>query len=160
VAAVKHGAKDDPRYPSPRQLRSVLSFVIDLVAHLGLAFLIAFVIRYQLDAVLGSAANLFLVAAALVLFVLISFVDRVLVQCIFGATLGKAVIGLRVIRDDTGGPGTLWLFLRDWLLSVLTIVGAAMSPCPAGHTRRPPRSPSRGTVLRTSGHNRSSAIAM
>ncbi|HEX6359571.1 RDD family protein [Actinophytocola sp.] len=124
---VKHGAKNDPRYPSPRELRSVISFAIDLVAHWALAFLIAFPVS-RLGIGSESFAPVLLVLAALVLFVLVSFVDRVLVQSVFGATVGKALTGLRMIRDDTGGPGTLWLFLRNWLLSILVVVGAALGP--------------------------------
>lgn len=82
--------------------------MIDWIALVAVAFGTALVLLVFLDAAVPeNLAVVFLVVATLVLFILVSFVDRVLVQSIRGATIGKALTGLRVIQDDTGGPGSL-----------------------------------------------------
>jgi hypothetical protein len=114
-----HGGENDPRYPSPKQLLRVLSFIIDILAHttlgLGLSYLILRTATGKPD--IGP-----LIVGTVIFFVGISFVDRVFVQWIFRVTIGKALTGLRVIRSDTGGRANLWHFLRDWLLGCLGIL--------------------------------------
>ncbi len=72
----KHANSDDPRYPSPRQWRTIL--------------------------------------------------NRVLVQWACRTTLGKALVALCLIRDDTGGRPTLRSLIKAWLfgalMTVLTVV--------------------------------------
>jgi hypothetical protein len=113
---VDHGAQGDPRYPSPRRLRKVLSFVIDLVVHLSLATVIAATVaphdpgRFLLFWLIGLIG--------------VSIVDRILVQWASQATLGKALTGLRMIRDDTGGRPSWWLLTKAWLLGLIMILGS------------------------------------
>ncbi|MEV0838348.1 RDD family protein [Actinocatenispora sera] len=116
-----HGAAGDPRYPSPRELRKVLSFVLDLVLHLAIGVgIAAAMIRLGQPAVVGAVAGL-------VGFVVASAVHRIAVQRLTSATLGKAITGLRIIRDDTGGPATTGLLVMQWLFGVILIVAGLSS---------------------------------
>jgi uncharacterized RDD family membrane protein YckC len=122
----EHGAEDDPRYPSPTKCRAALSFVLDLVAHLAIAYAVTVaLLKSQLA---GSAPRdgFVVVVGVAIVFVVVSIVDRVFVQWMFQATIGKMVTALRVIRSDTGGRGTFWLYVRDWLLGVFGILAAAL----------------------------------
>ncbi|WP_344318704.1 RDD family protein [Actinocatenispora thailandica] len=116
-----HGAARDPRYPSPRELRKVLSFALDLVLHLAIGVgVAAALLRAGQPVVVGAAAGLagFVVASA---------VHRIVVQRLTSATLGKAVTGLRIIRDDTGGPATTGLLIMQWVFGVILIVAGLFS---------------------------------
>jgi hypothetical protein len=116
-----HGAAGDPRYPSPRELRKVLSFVLDLVLHVAIGVgVAAALLRLGQPAVVGAVAGIagFVVASA---------VHRIVVQRLTSATLGKAITGLRIIRDDTGGPATTGLLIMQWLFGVLLIVAGLFS---------------------------------
>ncbi|GIL27502.1 RDD family protein [Actinocatenispora comari] len=116
-----HGAAGDPRYPSPRELRKVLSFGLDLVLHLAIGVgVAAALLRLGQPAVVGAVAGIagFVVASA---------VHRIVVQRLTSATLGKAITGLRIIRDDTGGPATTGLLVMQWLFGVLLIVAGLFS---------------------------------
>lgn len=116
-----HGAARDPRYPSPRELRKVLSFGLDLVLHLAIgAGVAAALMRLRQPAAVG-------VVAGLVGFVVASAVHRIVVQRLTSATLGKAITGLRIIRDDTGGPATTGLLILQWLFGVILIVAGMLS---------------------------------
>lgn len=108
-----HAAGRDPRYPSSRRLRRVFSFVIDLVVHLVIGMV-----------VLGSAPMdpAFALLAGVGAFFAASILDRIVLQRICRATVGKLITGLRVIRDDTGGPPTVWALVKDWLFGVLAVL--------------------------------------
>lgn len=58
---------------------------------------------------------------ALGTFLAVSFLDRVLVQRMFAASLGKALLGVRVIRYDTGGGPTLWPLVKQWLFEFAVV---------------------------------------
>jgi hypothetical protein len=118
----KHGGKDDPRYPSKDGLRTVLGFAIDLlVVHIGGAVAVGFafaqVPKLSSDAVLAGIGA----------FVGLSIVHRVLVQWAFATTLGKALWGLVMIRDDTGGRPTLWSLVKAWMIGAFTLTLAVLS---------------------------------
>lgn len=111
-----HGGRQDPRYPATTDLRHVLAILIDLVLHLGTAVVVAFVLAAKQSETAG------ILAGAGVFFAL-SIVDRIIVQRLFRATVGKMITGLYVIRDDTGGPPTVWSLTREWFQSI----GAVLS---------------------------------
>lgn len=110
-----HAVEGDPRYPSPRALRQVLSFIIDLAVHLAVA-----AGAFAGTSLVTDSAGV--LAAALCGFLGASLVHRILVQRLVQATLGKALTGLCVIRDDTGGPPTTWSLVKDWFLGLISRV--------------------------------------
>ncbi|WP_370947157.1 RDD family protein [Amycolatopsis sp. cg5] len=112
-----HGDDNDPRYPSPKVLRNVLAVLTDLVLHLGIGVAVGLVAKQRLP---GSPWVLYAILA----FVAASIVHRIFLQRLFGATLGKALTGLRLIRDDNAGRPNLWALTRFWLLSLLTALYA------------------------------------
>ncbi|WP_433601013.1 RDD family protein [Nocardia sp. CA-135953] len=123
---VRHGSSDDTRYPSPRLLRRVLAFAIDWALHLGvgLGSAIAVSPEFSVEAVtrfdwkhLGVNPII-----ALGFWALASVVDRVGVQAIFHATVGKAVFGLRVIRPDDGTSPSFGRLLAVWLVDLYMVV--------------------------------------
>ncbi|WP_176968901.1 RDD family protein [Amycolatopsis xylanica] len=112
-----HGADNDPRYPSPKTLRNVVAIIIDLVVHLGVGVAVGLVAKQRLP---GSPWVLY----ALLAFIAASIVHRIFLHRVFGATLGKALTGVRLIRDDNGGRPGLWALTRFWLVSLLTCISA------------------------------------
>ncbi|GAA1978586.1 hypothetical protein GCM10009754_63340 [Amycolatopsis minnesotensis] len=115
----KHGEDCDPRYPSPKSWRIWLGFVIDLVLHVGGGVGAALAVAKvpKLEPYAGNA-----VVIGIGAFVVLSLVHRVFVQWAVTTTLGKALCGLRLVRDDTGGRPTLWRLTKDWLLGLFVIV--------------------------------------
>jgi uncharacterized RDD family membrane protein YckC len=107
-------AKGDPRFPSSRLLRSCLAFVIDFALHFGAAAgtLWAF---HHLSALTSFHLVLLPVLGA---WILASVLNRIFVQRGMQATVGKAALGLRVIRDDTGMRPGLGLLARKWFQSL------------------------------------------
>jgi hypothetical protein len=112
----EHGDREDPRYPSPKSWRIVVSFILDLLIHLSLAYAAGLAYVHEKP----DSSQLLVTALA---FVLLSIVDRVFLQWALQATVGKLLTGLRLIRKDTGGRGTLWVYIRDWLFGVVAIFG-------------------------------------
>lgn len=110
-----HGRRGDPRYPGPTSLRHLLAFLIDLVLHLGIAAAVAVALAMRQDIQTG-------VLGGIGAFFGSSILDRIVVQRIFHATAGKMITGLRVIRDDDGGPPTLWLLVKEWFLGIFFAV--------------------------------------
>jgi hypothetical protein len=104
----KHAAKGDPRYPRPRRLRQVFAFTIDLVVHLGIGIPVA----VAPISVQNPVITLLAVVGG---FLGLSILDRIVVQRIFHATIGKMITGLCMIRDDTGGPPTVGSLIMAWL---------------------------------------------
>ncbi|WP_215547066.1 RDD family protein [Amycolatopsis sp. CA-230715] len=115
----KHGEDGDPRYPSPRGWRVGVGFLIDLLLHAGggagAALAVAKVPRFEQFS--GNAIPIGIGA-----FVVLSLVHRIFVQWAVTTTLGKALCGLRLVRDDTGGRPTLWRLTKDWLLGVFMML--------------------------------------
>ncbi|HEX3785697.1 MAG TPA: RDD family protein [Pseudonocardiaceae bacterium] len=109
---MEHGSQGDPRYPSPRRLRTTLAFAVDLVLALGALVGTFVATRHQPTLPVPA-----LVAIAAM--IVVSFVNRVLIQSIFRASIGEALFGLRLIRKSDGGRPGLWALLRAWLLSIV-----------------------------------------
>lgn len=118
----RHGAIDDPDYPSPRKLRRTMAFALDLLIHLaaGAAVGVAtapeaarYALLHRDWHHLGTIPIL-----SILYFLAASFVDRVIIQATFHTTLGKAVFGLVVLRPDTGRLPSLGRLLAIWLLDL------------------------------------------
>ncbi|HEU5107655.1 MAG TPA: RDD family protein [Micromonosporaceae bacterium] len=108
----RHADEGDPRYPSRRRFRYGLSIAIDVVMHLFWAFLTIGILLEDPD-----RSDLVIFLGGFAAYFAVSFVNRVLVQRAAHATLGKALTGLRTIRDDTGDPPTLRTLAQYWLYS-------------------------------------------
>ena len=119
----KHRDEGDPRYPSPHRLRYGLGFLVDLVLHLACAVAVLLAVARDPTVSLGV-----LLLAIPVTFIAVSIVHRIFLQRVFHATLGKALTGLRVIRDDTGGPPTLWSLTKAWLIGTVMVILGMLSP--------------------------------
>ncbi|MBA8926957.1 putative RDD family membrane protein YckC [Kutzneria viridogrisea] len=116
-----HGSDGDPRYPSPRALRNVLAFTVDFLLHVLLAFGVtaAFLHSPRLSGLwaVGAIGG----------FLLCSIGHRIFVQRLTGASLGKALTGLRFVREDTGGRPTVWQLTRNWLVGVFVVAATVLS---------------------------------
>lgn len=108
-----HGKKNDPRYPSTSDLRHMVAILIDLALHFGIAAVAFFVLAQR------QPANTSLLAGVGVFFGL-SLLDRIVVQRLCHATAGKLITGVCLVRDDTGGPPTVWSLVKEWFLSIVT----------------------------------------
>jgi hypothetical protein len=64
------------------------------------------------------------VSAALGTFIALSIAHRIVVQWACQTTVGKALVGVCLIRDDTGGRPTLWSLIKAWLLGVFVVLSA------------------------------------
>ena len=102
-----HGAKGDPRYPSPRRLRQWLAFAVDVLLHTA----VAAVVFVGLDRTVDSFAAL---VGAVVAYILVSFIHRTLFQWYFHATTGKMLFGLLAIRPEDGRWLRFPTLLRFW----------------------------------------------
>ena len=111
-----HASGRDPRYPSPHASRELLGALLEFAAHVVVAVIAAVVVQ-RTPAATPTTVTLTLIGV----FVAASFADRVLVQRLFAASLGKALLGLRVIRYDTGGGPTLWPLVKQWLFGFVVI---------------------------------------
>lgn len=96
-----HGDKNDPRYPSPRELRTAMAVVPDIALHAGVAWL-AF----------ARSSGIVSLLLAVLAYVGASFVHTVLFQRVTGgATVGKLLFGVVLIRGGDGRRPTLWNLL-------------------------------------------------
>ncbi|MFE9325696.1 hypothetical protein ACIHDR_30650 [Nocardia sp. NPDC052278] len=100
-----HGDKNDPRYPSPRELRGNTAAFFDIALHAGLAGAVA----NTAVSGLGWVVLIFMVTYAV-----LSFVHTVIVQRIIHATIGKALLGLVVIRGEDGRWPTFGNLVRGY----------------------------------------------
>lgn len=142
-----HGEKDDPRYPSPRRLRRALAFVVDFALTFLVGVVGGFVAfggdisygrfhlhlpeRVHLGAVshYGGLSMLGLVLA-------VSFANRVLIQWIARATVGKALFGLWVVDPSDGRRASLWLNVKSWLMTLVVLaeaIGSTSTGAGGGH---------------------------
>ncbi|WP_433605857.1 hypothetical protein [Prescottella agglutinans] len=112
----KHGESGDPRYPSPRDLRQAIAFVVDWVLHVAVG-LAAMAVCMDIPEI-GDWAALALPIG----WIAASLADRVVLQRIVHATVGKALFGLCVIRPSDGSWPTLGYLLKWWLLGALDAV--------------------------------------
>jgi RDD family protein len=109
----EHGKKGDPRYPSTSDLRHLVAILIDLVLHLGIAVVVFFVLAQRQEA--GTS-----LLVGIGVFFGLSILDRIVVQRICHATVGKLITGVCLIRSDTGGPPTVWSLVKEWFRSIFT----------------------------------------
>lgn|GEM_PF-3456788 len=139
----RHGAIDDPDYPSPRKLRRALGFVLDMLIHIaaGAAVSIAtapeparYALLHRDWHGLGPIPVL-----AVLYFVAASFVDRVIIQAIFRTTIGKAVFGLITVRPDTGQRPSFGRLLGVWLMDLWLPIGIAAEFAGNGGSATPDR---------------------
>jgi hypothetical protein len=91
--------------------------VLDIALHAGLATVLVVVLGHRVAAVGANP-----VPAWVVGYVLVSLVHRVLVQRLFSATLGKLLVGIRLVRRDSGRRADLLRLLIRWLMSALAVV--------------------------------------
>lgn len=118
---ISHGSSGDPRYPSPRRLRRGIGFVVDLALHLGVGEAVILLSEHVQH--LSRLAGVW----GLLAWILASFVHRVLIQSVWGTTLGKALFGLRLVRWDDGDKPTWGQLAKAWLLGIWTgiaLIGA------------------------------------
>jgi hypothetical protein len=116
-----HGDEKDPRYPSPKGLWTTIGFLLDLALHVGAAVGVFRAVTH-----VPRLAD-YVVALAVAAFLVLSIVHRIFVQWAFRTTLGKGLVGLCLIRDDTGGRPTLWSLVKAWLFGALAVVGTLSS---------------------------------
>jgi hypothetical protein len=115
-----YGYAGDPRCPSPRKLRRVFAFAIDWLIHAGCAAATEVGAQH-----VPSLAKL-PVVWAIVVWLVASFVHRVLIQAACGTTLGKALFGLCLIRPADGGRPTAGQLAGAWVRGIwVSIVVAA-----------------------------------
>ncbi len=133
--SIRHGSISDPRYPSPRTLRRVSAFTLDVTVHLacGLALGVLTSPNFSLAALYaGDRGHLGLNVGLVILgWLIASLVDRVVVQAIVHTTVGKALFGLVALRPDTGTYPSFGRLLAIWLFDVylpLAIAGNAIGP--------------------------------
>ncbi|MEU4250204.1 hypothetical protein AB0F15_22615 [Amycolatopsis sp. NPDC026612] len=92
------------------------ALVADLALHLTVALLAASRLDFPF---------LFTAVAA---YSVVSFVHRVPLQWWWGATTGRALVGLRCVVEATGGKATLGMLLKQWLLTSCGLVVFAVLP--------------------------------
>ncbi|WP_227998677.1 RDD family protein [Nocardia australiensis] len=107
-----HGDTNDPRYPSPRELRSHVAVLVDMLLHAGVAL-----------AVVGRDTGLVWAALLVVVYAAASFIHTTVIQRITHATLGKAVVGLVLIRGSDGDRPSFGRLLEWYFLRVFLTIG-------------------------------------
>jgi uncharacterized RDD family membrane protein YckC len=55
----------------------------------------------------------------IVVYMAASFTNRVVVQSVWQRTVGKALFGLRIVREDTRGRVSFWPLVGWWLLGTV-----------------------------------------
>ncbi|WP_067886194.1 RDD family protein [Nocardia vaccinii] len=140
----RHGALDDPDYPSPRKLRRALGFALDVLIHLAIGGAVAFTKAPHpaKEALLHRDWQKAVpIAVFMVLgFLAASFVNRVIIQTIVHTTLGKAVFGLVALRPDTGRYPSFGRLLAIWLMDLYVPPAFVAALCsPAGDLPGPAR---------------------
>ena len=135
ASAIRHGARNDQRYPSPRMLRRVFAFIVDVVIHLGLGLGLGVLASPGFSTAAlraGDGPHLGLNAVFVVLIWLAAaFANRVVIQSITHTTVGKALFGLVALRPDTGEYPGFGRLLGIWLFDIylpLAIVGNGIGP--------------------------------
>jgi RDD family protein len=117
---LQYQGKDDPRYSSPRLLRTVLAFTVDQALSLtsGVGAFFACNDVPKVATYIGHSMASLTTVDGLIALVVVSLVNRVLIQWAFRATIGKALFGLVVIRRRDGGRPGFWRLARAWFTGV------------------------------------------
>jgi hypothetical protein len=115
-----HATEGDRRYPRPRRLRQGFAITIDLVLHFGVAIAVTVALITRLD---GPIA----LGAGVGTFFALSILDRIVLQRMCQATVGKLLTGVCLIRNDTGGPPTTRSLVGAWFMGVIAIVATLLS---------------------------------
>jgi hypothetical protein len=115
-----HATEGDRRYPSRRRLRQGFAFTIDLVVHFGVAIAVVVALLARLD---GPVA----LGAGVGTFFALSILDRIVLQRMCQATVGKLLTGLCLIRNDTGGPPTTRSLVGAWFMGFIAVVATLLS---------------------------------
>ncbi len=123
-----HGARDDPRYPSPRRLRRACALLLDWILHLGCGLGAAIAVSPELspDAIARHdwqhlGVNPLAIAG---FWAAASVVDRVVIQSVFHTTVGKAIFGLTIIRPDDGTHPSFGRLLKVWVVDLFLFISA------------------------------------
>jgi hypothetical protein len=112
VSAIVHGSAGDPRYPSSRRFRQAAGFAIDFALHLGSGVGVFF-----LAGRVPALSHLPTVWAVLA-WLLVSFLHRVVIQRLTGTTLGKAIFGLCLVRPEDGERPRFGELVKAWFAGV------------------------------------------
>nr|CEL22269.1 hypothetical protein [Kibdelosporangium sp. MJ126-NF4]CTQ93051.1 hypothetical protein [Kibdelosporangium sp. MJ126-NF4] len=115
-----HGANNDPRYPSKRALRMILSFLIDLAVHIGVPVGVAYALDMREPGLTSGQFGMVCVLG----FLALSILDRIFLQWAARVTVGKVVTALRTIREDTGGRPTFGMLVKAWLWGIFAAISA------------------------------------
>ncbi|MDG3012632.1 RDD family protein [Rhodococcus sp. D2-41] len=121
---VRHGDAGDSRYPSATGLRTASAFVLDCILHAA-PMVALFVLITQGSSLAAQFPQLKL--WAVISWPILSFVDRVVIQRILHATVGKALFGLVAIRPRDGRWPTSFDLTKSWLLGIVWSLALAIS---------------------------------
>jgi hypothetical protein len=99
-----------------RQWQRSWAIVADLALHLTVALVVA------------SRLGFPFLITAVVVYAVVSFVHRVPLQWWWGATTGRALVGLRCVVETTGAKATFDKLLKEWLLTAYALVVFAVLP--------------------------------
>ncbi len=124
---VRCGSLADTAFSSPRKLRRVCGFALDMAVHVVGGVAIALVLSPGFSPVALGAGDFQQIGVnpfvVLCCFAGISFVDRVVIQAVVHTTIGKTVFGLVAIQPDTGTYPTLRRLFATWLFHVYLPLG-------------------------------------
>ncbi|MGM7648249.1 RDD family protein [Nocardia sp. JW2] len=130
-AATSQGDLGAPAAPHPPMLRRTLAYVLDVVLHLAAALTLTILTHHSSWNNADSSQLDIHVGAVLLFFLLISFLDRVVLQGVVHTTVGKAPFGLVIIDRDTGRPPRMRWLLACWLVGgLMPLLVVGNSPVP------------------------------
>ncbi|MDG3012641.1 RDD family protein [Rhodococcus sp. D2-41] len=115
----RFGERADLRYPSPKTLRWIASSAVDFVLHAVPMLAVFAAVAY--DPTLAKTFPL-LQVWALVSWPALSMLNRIVIQAIFHATVGKALFGLVVIRPEDGRWPSFGRLTKAWFLYLLVLL--------------------------------------
>ncbi len=128
------GGFGDTRYPTPRKLRRWLAYLTDIAIHLALATGIALAIETVTAPPRTGDLPTVDPRVAIAAFLVVSLLDRVVLQTFSHATLGKLMFDLVIVDRDTGHYPRFRRLLGVWVYGV-----SAVTYIPLEVTERPER---------------------
>jgi hypothetical protein len=108
----------DPHGLRHHQLRQTVAFTVDAALHLGFAL----VVWRWFATTLPDANFWWQVEVAIGAYALVSYAHRALLQRLVGTTIGKALVGMCVILNDTRGRPSLFDLSRQWFMGYAAII--------------------------------------